>query len=120
MAVYERVREFGLVRALGMRGSRIIRGILMESCFLLLVGLVIGNVVAFAVIAWLGSRGIDLSAFSSSTDMFGMSRMIYPELQTRDFFIFNGMVFLLGLIVSLYPAWKAARFTPVEAMTHFN
>jgi ABC-type lipoprotein release transport system permease subunit len=120
MAVYERIREFGLVRALGMRGSRIIRGILMESCFLLLVGLAIGNLVAFAVIGWLGVHGIDLSAFSQSTDMFAMSRMVYPELQLRDFLIFNGMVFLLGLMVSLYPAWKAARFTPVEAMTHFN
>jgi ABC-type lipoprotein release transport system permease subunit len=120
MAVYERIREFGLVRALGMRGSRIIRGILMESCFLLLVGLAIGNAIAFAVIGWLGVHGIDLSAFSRSTDMFVMSRMVYPELQLRDFLIFNGMVFLLGLLVSLYPAWKAARFTPVEAMTHFN
>lgn len=120
MAVYERIREFGLVRALGMRGSRIIRGILMESCFLLLVGLAIGNLLAFAVIGWLSVHGIDLSAFSRSTDMFAMSRMVYPELQVRDFFIFNGMVLLLGLLVSLYPAWKAARFTPVEAMTHFD
>jgi ABC-type lipoprotein release transport system permease subunit len=72
------------------------------------------------VIGWLGVHGIDLSAFSQSTDMFAMSRMVYPELQLRDFLIFNGMVFLLGLLVSLYPAWKAARFTPVEAMTHFN
>lgn len=120
MAVYERIREFGLVRALGMRPGRVLGGVLLESCLLLVVGLAIGNALAFAAIAWLGSTGINLAAFSASAEVFGLSRMIYPELQARDFFILNGMVLVLGVLVSLYPAWRAARFTPVEAMTHFN
>lgn len=120
MAVYERIREFGLVRALGMRGGRIVSGIVLESSLLLLIGLAIGNLLAFAAIGWLGYTGIDLAAFSSSSEMLGLSRMIYPVIRPNDVLLFNGMVFILGLLVSLYPAWKAARFTPVEAMKHFK
>ena len=120
MAVYERIREFGLVRALGTRPTRIVVGVVLESSLLLLVGLLIGNTVGFITIGWLHVHGIDLAAFSSSTEMFGLSRMIYPVIQMRDVFIFNGLVFGLGLLVSLYPAIKAARFTPVQAMAHFK
>jgi len=120
MAVYERVREFGLVRALGMRPGQVLSGVLIESVLLLAVGLVAGNLLAFTVIGWLGSTGIDLTAFADSTEWIGMSRVIYPQLQLRDFFIFNGLVFGLGVLVGLYPAWRAARFSPVEAMSQFN
>jgi ABC-type lipoprotein release transport system permease subunit len=120
MAVYERIREFGLMRALGMSGGRILSGILLESCLLLLVGLAIGNSLAFAAVAWIGTTGIDLAAFSSSSEMLGLSRMVYPAVRFQDVLLFNSMVFFLGLVVSLYPAWRAARFTPVEAMKHFK
>lgn len=120
MAVYDRIREFGLVRALGMSGRRIATGIILEAFFLLLVGLLAGNLLAFAAVGWLGQVGIDLAGFSETTEILGLSRMIYPAIQMRDFLVFNGMVAGLGLLVSLYPAWKAARFTPVEAMNHFK
>ena len=120
MAVYERIREFGLVRALGTRPMRIIGGVLLEACLLLLTGLAIGNLLGLLAIGWLGYHGIDLVAFAQTSEMFGMSRMVYPHVQLRDVLIFNGLVFGLGVLVSLYPAIKAARFTPVEAMTHFK
>jgi ABC-type lipoprotein release transport system permease subunit len=120
MAVYERIREFGLVRALGTRPGRIVIGVLLESSLLLIVGLVIGNIAAFMAIGWLGIQGIDLAAFSGTVEMFKLSRMVYPVINLRDLVIYNGLVFSLGILVSLYPAIKAARFTPVEAMTHFK
>jgi ABC-type lipoprotein release transport system permease subunit len=48
--------------------------------------------------------------------MWGMSRMIFPEIWTKDLLIANILVFSLGLLVSIYPAAKAAMFTPVEAL----
>jgi len=47
-----------------------------------------------------------------------MSRFLYPAIYTKDIVIANLVVFVLGLMVSLYPAAKAARFTPVEALVH--
>jgi putative ABC transport system permease protein len=47
-----------------------------------------------------------------------MSRIIYPSIIGQDVIMANLVVFFLGLVVSLYPAMKAARFTPVEALVH--
>jgi len=48
--------------------------------------------------------------------MWGMTRVIIPEIWMNDMIVANLVVFCLGLLVSLYPAVKAARFTPVEAL----
>jgi ABC-type lipoprotein release transport system permease subunit len=118
MAVFERIREFGLLKALGMKPWWIIRGVLSESFFLLLLGSVIGNTLAFCSVVALSRTGIDLSSLAAGLEFAGMARVIYPELQARDVITANLVVFVLGLLVSIYPAVKAARFTPVEAMAH--
>lgn len=116
MAVYERMREFGLLKALGMRPGRIVRGILSESFFILVCGLVLGNLLGLASCWGLSFHGIDLSALAQGVEFAGMSRVIFPVVWPRDLLEANLVVLVLGLLVSLYPALRAARFTPVEAM----
>lgn len=118
MAIYERIREFGLIRALGMNPAGIIRGVILESLFLLLLGLSIGNLVGIATVSLIAIHGIDLSALSAGTDMWGMPRIITPMLKARDILTANAVILTLGVAVSLYPASKAARITPVEALRH--
>ena len=116
MAVFERMREFGLLKALGMKPWWILREVLTESFLMLATGMVIGNLLAFLCIFALSKTGIDLSAFAAGVEYAGMARVIYPAIAAKDFFIGNMTVLLLGLLVSSYPAAKAARFTPVEAL----
>ena len=118
MAVFERIREFGILKALGMTGGRIVKGVLLESFILLAVGAVSGNLLAWAMVSVLGRWGIDLSAFSQASEMFGMSRVIYPKMAAVDLITANCMVFVLGLLVCLYPALRAARITPAAAFRH--
>jgi ABC-type antimicrobial peptide transport system permease subunit len=66
----------------------------------------------------LAQNGIDLSAFSAGMEFVGMSRTVFPVVTARDLATANATVFVMGLLVSLYPAIKAARITPVEAMMH--
>jgi ABC-type lipoprotein release transport system permease subunit len=116
MAVFERMREFGLLKALGMKPGWILREVLTESFLLLVSGLVIGNVLAFACIYALSGNGIDLSALAAGAEYAGMTRVIFPAIELRDIMMSNLIVLFLGLLVSAYPAIKAARFTPVEAL----
>ena len=116
MAVYERMREFGLLKALGMRPIRIFRMVLREMLFLLGIGMAAGNMLAFTGVYYLSKTGIDLSAFAQGTEMWGMSRMIWPLLKGGDIVSANATVLVLGLVVGVYPAIKAARFTPIETM----
>jgi ABC-type antimicrobial peptide transport system permease subunit len=118
MSVFERMREFGLLKALGMRPGRIIRGILTESALILLLGIVIGNILGLLTNWGLSFGGIDLSRLAQGVEYAGMARIIYPIVLVKDILAANLVVLLLGVIVSLYPAVKAARFTPVEALTH--
>ena len=118
MAVFERIREFGLLKALGMKPWWIIKEVLTESFFLLVMGMAIGNILGFLSIFALSESGIDLSALAAGAEFAGMSRVIYPAISGRDVIMANLVVFILGLLVSIYPAVKAARFTPVEALAH--
>jgi ABC-type lipoprotein release transport system permease subunit len=118
MAVFERMREFGLLKALGMKPWWILRGVLTESLLLLVTGMAAGNILGFLCIYVLAHTGIDLSALAAGAEYVGMTRIIYPAIAVRDVLMSNMIVFCLGLLVSAYPAVKAARFTPVEALAH--
>jgi len=118
MAVFERIREFGLFKALGMKPWWIIKEVLTESFFLLVIGMAIGNILGFLSVFALSENGIDLSSLAAGAEFAGISRVIYPAILSRDVVLANLVVFVLGLLVSIYPAVKAAKFTPVEALAH--
>jgi ABC-type lipoprotein release transport system permease subunit len=115
MAVFERVREIGLIQALGMRPTAILYQVLMESVMLLLLGLVIGNLLAVASILPL-KEGIDISVVAQGMEMMGAGSMLYPALTVHDVVMANSVVIVLGLITSLLPAWRASQYKPVEAI----
>ncbi|MGD9139114.1 MAG: ABC transporter permease, partial [Desulfobacterales bacterium] len=84
MAVFERMREFGLLKALGMKPWWILRQVLTESALLLVTGMVIGNILAMACILILARSGIDLSALAAGAEYAGMTRVIYPAIAIND------------------------------------
>lgn len=119
MSVYERIREFGLMRALGMGPMGIVWSVLTESVFLICISIAVGNFFGWLCVNLMSRTGLDLSVFGSGTEFFGVSRVVYPELAAADLLKADITVLVLGVLVSLYPAVKAARITPVEAMHHY-
>jgi len=115
MAVFERVREFGLMQALGMKPSAIRLQVLLESVMLLLLGLLAGNLLAVASILPI-QDGIDLSAVAEGMEMMGVSSVLYPALTLKDIVLANVVVIFLGILTSLLPAWRASQYSPVEAI----
>ncbi len=115
MAVFERVREIGLMMALGMRPQWIMYQVLMESLLLLSLGLVLGNVLAVLTILPLES-GIDISVVAEGLELAGMGSVLYPTLRAVDMLVCTGIVLVLGLAASVLPAWRASRYNPVRAL----
>ncbi len=116
MAVFERVREIGLMLALGMTPGTILGQIIVESLCLLVMGLLLGNALAIGTILALAD-GIDISVVAQGMEMFGASSVLTPELTSRDIILANVIVIVLGLLASLSPAWRASRYEPIEAIT---
>ena len=116
MAVFERIREIGLMLALGMRPANILGQIVVESLLLLVIGLALGNAFAWMTVLPL-KDGINISSVAEGMEMMGASSVLYPDLQIRDVIMANIVVLALGFLASLSPAWRASRYQPVEAIT---
>jgi len=115
MAVFERVREIGLIQALGMRPGLIVYQILLESLLLLLIGLGIGNSLAILTVKPLES-GLDISMVAEGMAMMGASGTLHPNLTLYDMLLANTVVIILGILTSILPAWRASKMDPVRAL----
>jgi len=115
MAVLERTREFGLVQALGLRPRLLLLQVLLESAFLVGIGVVTGVVAGIAtLLAFHG--GLDLSAVAEGGAALGIGRVLYPRIDVALTIYVAVFVWLMGIVTSLYPAWRAARDVPVATI----
>lgn len=117
MAVHDRVREFGLLEALGMRPRLVLMQVAIESALLVGIGVIAGGIAAALTIAAL-SGGIDLGFLARGAEYFGAGHVLYPHLAPREAVGIAALIWALGVAVSLWPAYRAAKSNPVEAMSH--
>jgi len=119
MSVMERKREIGILTALGMEGNHVMRMILMETVFITLLGILLGLAIGIGVNWYFAVHGIDLSSMSPEEwDLAGtvIDPVMRSHLRPHRALILCGFVFLLTVTMGIYPAWKASRTSPVEAM----
>lgn len=112
MAVHERIREFGLLQALGMKPHWLLMQMLIESALLVAIGNLIGLAVGSAIV-WHYSSGVSLGI---GAEYFGASKALYPNIDGSELLLIGTSVIVLGLLASLYPAFKAARMMPVDVL----
>ena len=116
MAIFERLREIGVLMAVGMSKARIFWMIILETVFLSLTGATIGMLVSALLVYKTGTTGINLSMFAQGLESFGLSSIIYPALEPKFYGILGVMVIIVAMLSALYPAIKALRLNPVEAI----
>jgi putative ABC transport system permease protein len=116
MAVLERTKELGMLMAIGMNRKRIFSMIMLESVFLSVVGGFAGMAVGEAVIAITGKTGINLVKYSEGMEAFGYSAHLFPTIEPQFFITTAILIILTGIISSIYPARKALKLNPVEAI----
>ncbi len=116
MAVLERVREIGMLMAIGMNKFRIFTMIMLETIMLMLTGAVTGLVLAYFIVNILHKYGVDLSKFASGFSGIGFSSRVYPQLAFNAYIQIVIMVVIAGIISSVVPARKALQLNPSEAI----
>jgi len=115
MAVFERTHEFGLLGALGVKPGHILALVTLESLLLIGLGVLLGMGLGAATV-WASAGGIDLGAFGNALEAFKTGDVLYLKIKPVDYVIFPLAIWVLGVVVALWPAWRAARIAPVEAM----
>ncbi len=119
MAVFERIREFGVLKALGVEPGRVMSLIFVESGLQTGIAIAVGLIFAAPALWFMVQVGIDMGALSGTT-IIGMTfgstwnATVTPITVVAPVLV---LVVLVGLAV-IYPARKAARISPVEAMRH--
>lgn len=116
MAVLERTRELGMLAAIGMNRAKIFSMIMLESVFLSVVGGFAGMAVSGIVIAITHRTGINLVKYSEGMEAFGYSAHLFPTIDAGFFVITTILIVVTGILSSVYPARKALRMNPVEAI----
>lgn len=116
MVIYERIHEFGVMMANGIRPSKIRQMLVLEGLFLGLIGTACGTVISVAVIGHFAYHGLDLSAFSEGLSTFGVGSVIKFTLSITDFLTVIICVQGVAVLSALYPAIKASRFKVVDAI----
>jgi ABC-type lipoprotein release transport system permease subunit len=114
-SVMERTKEFGMLRALGMNRGTIILQVVIESLLIMSVGMIFGLVLSY--FSFLGLEdGLDLGAWAQGLESFGMKAILYPILVVDDFVSVALMSLIMGILASYWPAKRAMKITPLEAM----
>ena len=116
MEILERTKELGMLMAIGMNRRRIFNMIMLETIFLTVVGAVVGMISGWAIIEALGKTGIHFTGWGEGFEAIGFAARVYPVV-TLEFFVFTTiMVIATAIISSVWPARKALKLNPVEAL----
>lgn len=117
MSVMERRREFGIMMALGMMPGQVMRLVLLESCWLALLGLALGVIITTPWFLYMVRIGIDFSG-QIGEDYSAGGVLVDPVMKFRLYresaLWIAGAVFSLTLVAGIFPAFKAGRTSPVE------
>ena len=116
MAVLERMTELGMLMAIGMNNVKVFLMINIETILLALISAPIGVLIGWLSVGYFKRVGLDLSHFSKGMQKFGISEVVYPETDYNLYILFIAAVFITAIIGSIYPAIKAIRLKPVEAI----
>jgi len=117
MSVFERIREFGVLRSLGLQGRQLVELVLLESLILTLGGAALGVGLGVAFVLVLGHTGVSGDAFAGA-GVLSVGPRVYPRLESGDWLSPFALAVVTAALAAIWPAVKAARLRPAEAVRH--
>lgn len=112
MAVYERIREIGTIAAIGTLPGKILSMFVVEGFLLGVFGAIIGGLVAMALVKIVNIAHLTFD-FGQQKDL-----LLVAQLHPKDLLFISITVIVVSVIASLYPAFKASRMDPIQALRH--
>ena len=116
MSVMERIRELGVLMAVGMKRVRVFVLIIIETIFLSISGGIVGMILGAASIWLTAQKGINLSLFSQGLSSYGISSHLFPSLPADFYSTLFIMIIITAIVSAIYPAIKAVKLNPASAI----
>ncbi len=114
MAIYERIFEFGVLRAIGTKAGDLRKLIIYEAAFLGLISSIIGIIFGYLLSLYVQHVGIDYSGIELAGAAF--SGKLYPVMEIRQFIVHPLLIFIFTILVSIYPSIHAGKINIADAL----
>ena len=120
VSVMERLREFGIMLAVGFSPAQLFRLIMLESAWLAVIGLTAAAAFTIGPYLYLASTGIDISGMIPADQMevagVGMSTVMRVGIYGENVSLIGISALVAILLSGVYPAWRAGQADPVETI----
>ncbi len=121
MSVLERVREFGVMMAVGMQPGSLAALVLIEGTLLGFAAAVLGTVLGTAFTYPLATSGLDFSQEMGETMMVegvAMDSLMFAQYAPERMVLYATVAMVMTILASAWPAWRVTRMQPIEAIKH--
>lgn len=116
MVVMERIKELGMLKAIGMNSNRIFKMIMLETIFLSITGAVLGIFMSSLMISYFAYYGFSLESLKEGYNSMGFSSIVYPHTEIEFYIGTSILVIITAILASIYPARKALKLNPATAI----
>ncbi|HDQ15217.1 MAG TPA: ABC transporter permease [Sediminispirochaeta sp.] len=115
MAIYERYREIGILGAMGMKPSELVRLFFLEALFAGIISAIVGLSLGTVLVLFLEQQGLNFGHALDSMNI-EISSILYPDLKLYHVILMTFYTIGISALVTLIPCRKAARIKPVDAI----
>jgi ABC-type lipoprotein release transport system permease subunit len=115
MAVLERVKEIGMLMAVGMNKRKVFLMIILETVLLTVTGGIFGILTGAGITKIFETTPINLSMFAEGLESLGYASEVYTSVQNESLVTIAILVVITGIVSAIYPARKALKLNPAEA-----
>ena len=118
IGTFERRREFAVMRALGTAPIGIGRTVVYEGIVLGVISLIAGALITWPILVWWHNSPIDLTTVISGFSVAGAQwrPVLRVEYSVQAPIVAALGLFLTSILAAMYPAWKATRVPPADAL----
>lgn len=113
MSIFDRIYEFGVLRAVGTRRRDLIRLIIFETGSISLISIAVGVLMSLIICSFFSKIGISYSGVEYQGLILNV---IYTRIKLYQYLLYPSLLFLFTLIIGLYPSIYVARISPANAM----
>ena len=116
VSILDRIREFGIMRAIGMPYSTIRLQIFLEAFFVGITGYGLGAILGLLSLLYLKEYGLDMSAYADGLQSFGYSTILYPDIKVLYFSSTFYAIIGASLLSVLLPLRKIKKLNPIDVI----